>query len=558
MRRRLTAITLALLASLVLAGPAFADNYFVTELPDSSDPPACSGSSPSFTCTTLRAAVDAANVAADADIIVLGVPGAFVLSAGPLTLANNVTIGGGGTDTNALVGTTVTRAITVAAGASVSLTGMTVRGGSLSSEDGGNILVNPGAQLALTLVRVTGGSAERGGGIANLGALTVNSSVIDNNVARLVGGAVYNNGTLGAAQLTVVNSTLAKNIAPAGGAVYSAGNPGNTVHLSYATVGRNNSGGLGFDSAQTAVAEASILANNSGPDCQGAPVSGTASVESGTSCGFTGAGNRQNADPGFSPDLVNAGSEVSTQVLTIPATSPAVDLVNPCTFPYDQRIEPRFSAAGAPCDAGAFELAPSGSGGQPPPPPPPPPTPTPVPTATPTPEPTPTLNKSVVAEPVKGKVLVKEKGKNTFVELSEAAIGNGSEVDTRKGTVEITTSAGDVAQFHDGIFKVSQSGGITTLTLSEKLTGCPKKSGRASAAATKPKSRKLWGDGKGKFRTKGQYGAATIRGTEWLVQDTCTTTFFRTKVGTVKVRDDVKKKTIVLRAPKSYTARARK
>ena len=61
---------------------------------------------------------------------------------------------------------------------------------------------------------------------------------------------------------------------------------------------------------------------------------------------------------------------------------------------------------------------------------------------------------------------------------------------------------------------------MTELQLSEALD-C--RSRRASAAQKKPKTRKLWGDGKGKFRTKGRYAAATVRGTRWLVQDTCTT-----------------------------------
>jgi ferric-dicitrate binding protein FerR (iron transport regulator) len=65
----------------------------------------------------------------------------------------------------------------------------------------------------------------------------------------------------------------------------------------------------------------------------------------------------------------------------------------------------------------------------------------------------------------------------------------------------------------------------------------------------------LWGDGKGKFRTKGSYSAATIRGTKWLVQDTCTTTLTRVAQGAVTVRDDVRKKNVVVRAGKSYTAR---
>ena len=59
--------------------------------------------------------------------------------------------------------------------------------------------------------------------------------------------------------------------------------------------------------------------------------------------------------------------------------------------------------------------------------------------------------------------------------------------------------------------------------------------------------------GKGKFRTKGQYSAATVRGTKWLVQDTCTTTLTRVTEGVVSVRDKVERKTITLRAGKSYT-----
>ena len=43
----------------------------------------------------------------------------------------------------------------------------------------------------------------------------------------------------------------------------------------------------------------------------------------------------------------------------------------------------------------------------------------------------------------------------------------------------------------------------------------------ARASAKKPKSRKLWGQGSGNFRTVGQYSAATVRGTRWLVQDSC-------------------------------------
>ncbi len=94
------------------------------------------------------------------------------------------------------------------------------------------------------------------------------------------------------------------------------------------------------------------------------------------------------------------------------------------------------------------------------------------------------------------------------------------------------------------------------LTLNEALAPC-KKSKKAKAAATKPKSRKLWGDGKGKFRTKGTYSAATVRGTNWLVQDSCDGTLTRVKQGVVAVRDNRLKKTVLLRAGSKYLAKPR-
>ncbi len=105
-------------------------------------------------------------------------------------------------------------------------------------------------------------------------------------------------------------------------------------------------------------------------------------------------------------------------------------------------------------------------------------------------------------------------------------------------------------------FQVAPAAAITEFTLNEPLASCKKRGARA--AATKPKSRKLWGDGKGKFRTRGQYSAATIRGTRWLVQDSCAGTLTRVTQGSVLVRDNVKRKNIVLRKGKRYTARPRR
>ena len=112
-----------------------------------------------------------------------------------------------------------------------------------------------------------------------------------------------------------------------------------------------------------------------------------------------------------------------------------------------------------------------------------------------------------------------------------------------------------LAWFYEGIFTVGQDKGakpVTTLKLAEPLARCTKK---ASSAAAKKKSRKLWGEGKGTFRTQGNYSAGTIRGTRWLVQDTCAGTLTKVAQGTVLVRDFKRKKNVIVRAGKQYLAR---
>ena len=50
---------------------------------------------------------------------------------------------------------------------------------------------------------------------------------------------------------------------------------------------------------------------------------------------------------------------------------------------------------------------------------------------------------------------------------------------------------------------------------------------------------------------------ATVRGTKWLVQDSCAGTLTRVTKGAVTVRDNVKHTTVVVRAGKRYLARPR-
>ena len=152
---------------------------------------------------------------------------------------------------------------------------------------------------------------------------------------------------------------------------------------------------------------------------------------------------------------------------------------------------------------------------------------------------------------------------NQFVLLTAGEqIPVGSELDTTNGRVSLTTSAGgkktQTAQFYQGRFIFTQrkaSKPITVLTLSEPLA-CSK-ARQAFEGATKKKKRSLWGSGKGKFRSKGKNASATVRGTIWLTQDTCTTTLVHVKRGIVDVFDFVKHKHVLVKAGHTYVARSR-
>jgi hypothetical protein len=185
---------------------------------------------------------------------------------------------------------------------------------------------------------------------------------------------------------------------------------------------------------------------------------------------------------------------------------------------------------------------------------------TPTPTPTSTPLPPPVAGKTVNAARKSGTVRFRKPGSTTFVTLAaDAQIPVGSVIDTHAGRIAITAAQGGgktaTADFFDGLFKLTQTKGAkpaTTLTLTEKLS-CPKRK-RASAAARKKKTRRLWGSGHGRFTTSGTYSAATVRGTKWLVQDTCTSTLTRVTSGVVSVRDRVKRKTVIVRAGHRYVA----
>jgi CSLREA domain-containing protein len=176
----------------------------------------------------------------------------------------------------------------------------------------------------------------------------------------------------------------------------------------------------------------------------------------------------------------------------------------------------------------------------------------------------PRAGREVAAFPVRGTVRIKKPGGRFRIMRKGDILPNGTIVNTKKGRITLIAPANrkgreTKADFYAGIFKLKQSKGrrpITTLTLTEKLS-CAR-AGKATAAAKKKRKRRLWGNGRGRFRTKGKHSAATVVGTKWLVEDRCKSTLTRVVRGKVSVRDFVKKKTIKLRKGKRYIARAKK
>ena len=69
--------------------------------------------------------------------------------------------------------------------------------------------------------------------------------------------------------------------------------------------------------------------------------------------------------------------------------------------------------------------------------------------------------------------------------------------------------------------------------------------------------RRLRSNAKGRFRTRGRHSAATVRGTVWITADRCDGTLTTVKRGKVAVRDFRRKRTVIVRAGKSYLARAK-
>jgi hypothetical protein len=201
----------------------------------------------------------------------------------------------------------------------------------------------------------------------------------------------------------------------------------------------------------------------------------------------------------------------------------------------------------------------------------------------------PALGKTFNASVVSGQVFIElpnhgagdraiTKGTN-FQPLTEARqLPVGTRVDARKGKIKMTNASSKHGKlqngtFNGGVWSVAQSKsglskGLTTLSLvagaapgAKSFSSCKAKAADASvfdAFSAASVVNTLHSSAKGRYRTRGRYASATVRGTAWTITDRCDGTLVTVQRHTVSVTDNVRHITVLVHQGHRYLAKAPK
>jgi hypothetical protein len=154
----------------------------------------------------------------------------------------------------------------------------------------------------------------------------------------------------------------------------------------------------------------------------------------------------------------------------------------------------------------------------------------------------------VGGSPVAGTVTVQAPGSSPQPLQAGEQIAPGSLVDATAGAVRLRAAAKD-AVFSRGAFRLGPNAAVTELALvGGDFSVCRKRSTSGRVVAAKKPIRRLWGKGKGRFRTRGRFAAATVRGTSWQIEDGCEGTTVRVTSGIVEVTSLKTGKTTLVKA----------
>jgi len=153
---------------------------------------------------------------------------------------------------------------------------------------------------------------------------------------------------------------------------------------------------------------------------------------------------------------------------------------------------------------------------------------------------TPIHGVQVLAEPAEGRVWVKFPGEDEYVLLTGlTALPVGTIVNVRHGRIRIvgatgpfgSTSSDQSIEFALGVFKLKQgdaADAAVIVRLVENLSCGKGKSDQAAAGSAGPRAvasarrrRRLWGSGRGRYKTRGRGGTGSVVGTTWVQKETC-------------------------------------
>jgi hypothetical protein len=200
-----------------------------------------------------------------------------------LTLNQDVTIDGAGQGDTILDAGGTGRALQIVT-ATVAISGLTIRNGSVPAEGGGGI--ESSGALTLTGCTVMQSQAAGGGGIHVLGTAVLSDCQVLSNTAQYSGGGIYNEGTV-----SLINSAVVSNTAPYGGGLDNWGHAvleNSSVNQNVA-LGESSTGGglLNEDGATLSLTGGTVSGNAAQYDGGGIynHLGGTLAV---TGCAFTG------------------------------------------------------------------------------------------------------------------------------------------------------------------------------------------------------------------------------------------------------------------------------
>ena len=335
-----------------------------------------------------------------------------------------------------------------------------------------------GARLFATGVRVTNSTAPGGGGgIAVHGgqSASIASSLIDTNTTAGPGGGILALPPPGgsAGSVAIADSTVAFNTAASGAGIASLGNAATAAER--ITLAYNRSGGGLAQGGVKITVKSSVLAGNTPANCGTAvPVDSGQNVESGADCGFTT--GSQNADR-RARRAPRAGQR--HLVLPLLAGSPAIDRAVDCgTGTRDQARDgaarrarratparsstsrrrprsrrPRRGPAGA---AHAHAVADRDSRAR-----------------RRCPHARPSWSARSAGRSWCATGHARSSGAAAVRRSRSARRSTRARASSTLTSVPKAGGKPETAKFYDGMFKVTQSGGITTLTLNEPLAPCP-------------------------------------------------------------------------------------